>query len=58
MKVTLVGTNHTKEDEEIEVTIEKPLVDGDDWNFTVLGCTFTISDLTEVMDFLRRMHRR
>ena len=63
MKIVFVGTEHTKEDEEIEVAIEKPLADGDDWTFTIdqgLNCqrSFTISDLTTVMDFLRRMTRR
>jgi hypothetical protein len=52
MKVILIGTEHDKE-EEIEVIIEKPLVEGDDWTFTVGGRTFTISGLTAVMDFLK-----
>lgn len=63
MKIVLAGTDHTKEDAEVEVAIEKPLADGDDWTFTIdegLNChrSFTISDLTTVMDFLRRMTRR
>ena len=58
MKIILLGTEHTNEDEDIEVAIEKPLADGDDWDFTVGEKHFTISDLTVVMDFLKRMARR
>ena len=59
MKIILIGTEHAKTDEkEIEVAIEKPLADGDDWDFTVGEKHFTISDLTVVMDFLKRMARR
>lgn len=56
MKIVLTGSD--AKDEEVEVAIEKPLVDGDDWTFYTNDGQFTISNLTEVMDFLRRMTRR
>ena len=52
MKVVLEGTNHSKNEEETEVSIE--YIIEDDWTFWFNKTCITISNLTEAMDFLRK----
>ena len=56
MKIILAGTNHAKEEEEVEVVIEYN--DEDTWTLALPMITFTISDLSPVMDFLKRQFPR
>jgi hypothetical protein len=54
MKVILEGTNHSKKEEEITVTVEYcGAAHDDDWTFTVGDMEFTVSNLTTVMKFLK-----
>jgi len=54
MKIILDGTNHYKDEEDIEIGIE---YEGEDtWTFTSDKIDFTITDLKEVMEFLKNFN--
>ena len=54
MKVVLTGTNHSNEDKDIEVRVEFVGDKKEDcWTFEFDKTRITISDLTEVMEFLQ-----
>jgi hypothetical protein len=56
MKVMLTGTNHSKDEEEIDVVVEYAgIAHDDDWTFIVGDIEFTISNLTTTMEFLKKM---
>jgi hypothetical protein len=56
MKVILTGTNHSKDEEEIDVVVEYAgIAHDDDWTFIVGDIEFTISNLTTTMEFLKKM---
>ena len=51
MKIVFTGTNHTKDEEEVEVILE--YVGEDVWTFTLPQLEFTISDLCTAIQFLK-----
>ena len=60
MKIILTGTNHSKEEEEVEVTLEYAGITKteDTWTFKLPMIEFTVSDLTTAMDFLRNEYSK
>lgn len=56
MKVILIGINHSKNEEEIEVAVSYE--DEDSWTFEFGDADITVSDLTPVMEFLEKQAMR
>ena len=51
MNIVFTGTNHTKDETEVEVILE---YEGEDnWTFTLPQIQFTISDLCTAIQFLK-----
>ena len=55
MKIVLMGTDHMREEDGIEICLEYDLEDT--WTFSSDKFDFSISDVGKVMSFLLRMSK-